>query len=307
MHPPRRQPVARVVVPGELLAHLVHPTVDDQGVLGRPGAEGPPAADLHADHVAVDHARPGTPVPVHRVRPPTPPVVEHRPRPTGRHRVLDAVDPQPADRGPRDVLDGVLEQPGRPRHDDPHRLVARRTLGEHLQPQPRCGHREPGALGHRLDVDREVLGAGPGRAGIQPGREGRAAGQRVDRVVADRLAGAPVVHPDGVHPGVVERRHGHPDQVGRRRDGPVLPALVAPPAVPAGADPAGVVQRMPGPPDRGRVQPPVRPAEGHLGGDLALGHDHRRHASSRCATCSLVNRWPGSSRSRTARKSSNRG
>ena len=31
------------------------------------------------------------------------------------------------------------------------------------------------------------------------------------------------------------------------------------------------------------------------------------HPSSRCATCSLVKRWPGSSRSRTARKSSNRG
>ena len=306
MHPPRREPVGRVVVPRELLAHLVHPAVDDEGVLRRAGAVGPPAADLHPDDVTVDHARPRAPVPVHRVGPPArgrgrAPPTTRRPapacsapsthsRPTaGRATSLTVYWNSRGDQG---TTTPIASCPG-----GRSASTSRRSRGAVTS------SRVPSGTGS-TSIERSSVRA---RAGSSPSRPGsvapRASGSIASWLTVSPVA--PVVHPHRVHAGVVERRHGHTDQVGRRGDGPVLPALVAAPAVAAGADPAGVVQRMPGPPHRGRVQPAVRSAEVDLGRDLALGDAPSSVEEVRDVV--VGEQVPGSSRSRTARKSSKRG
>src|SRR5690606_1076921 len=50
---PRMPPVGDVVLPVQLGADLVQSSVDDERVLGRPGAVGPLRTDLDADRAAV--------------------------------------------------------------------------------------------------------------------------------------------------------------------------------------------------------------------------------------------------------------
>src|SRR5690606_7413776 len=118
-----RHPVRGVVAPGQLLADLGEPAVDHQGVLGRPGAVGPAAADLDADHPAVGATGPRAPAPRDVVGPAAAAVVEHRPGLARRDGVRDTVDDDGAGGGPGDVLDRVLEQPVAPRAYDAEPVV----------------------------------------------------------------------------------------------------------------------------------------------------------------------------------------
>src|SRR5665811_1218394 len=135
------------------------------------------------------------PVPPHGVRPPSAAVVEHRPGLTCGDDVFGAVHPEPAHRGAGDVLDRVLEQPRRPRHDDAHRLVPRRTFGEHVEPDPRPGDPQPGPTLDRGDVDRQRARARPRAlsiniAPVQGGTRLRVTGPRIRLdVLAERPPG----------------------------------------------------------------------------------------------------------------------
>ena len=229
--PPRRHPVARVVGPHQLLADLRQMPVDDQRVLHRSGAVGPLPTDLDADHLAVGAAGPRAPVPVHRVRPASAPVVERRPRLPVGHVRDDAVDTNGPGGGPSDVLDGVLEQSIGPRHDDTETLVALRSLSKDVDLHTLAARPQPRPAVDLVDIDPYFPGAGSNRTLTEIGRQGRGAGQP-DGVVCDRFPACPVEQPDTVHRCVVDVGHHERGHMGRGGRPPSTPTACCVPSPP---------------------------------------------------------------------------
>src|SRR5690606_15133858 len=81
--PPGLQGRVPVVVPRQLPADLGEAPVQEEPVLGGPGALGPLGAELQADHVSPGPPGAAAPVPPDGRGPAAPPDVEHAPRVAG--------------------------------------------------------------------------------------------------------------------------------------------------------------------------------------------------------------------------------
>lgn len=192
--------------------------------------------------------------------------------------VDDAVDGDGPGRRPVDVFHGVVDQPPAVRRGDPEGLVPRPDPRRHLHLHPIAVSAQDGTGFAVLEAQRQRPPAGLVHAAAVAARQPEAAAERPDLETVDRGERRPVEHPQLADVREVQAGHGERDDVRRRYDPPVLPALVATPPVRAVADPVGVVQLPSRPAGGGRVETPVLPHEPDRLGDLAP--DHRTSSSA---------------------------
>ena len=135
VHMPRGHRLVPVVVPPQLPAELVQPSVDGDGVLREAGRPRPAGTELQADQLTgAGSACAAAPVPVDRVRPAASPDVEHAPRGLLRTELVQPVaSTEGAVRRSCLVLGRELEPALAPRDHHAQGLVPRRHRDEHVE------------------------------------------------------------------------------------------------------------------------------------------------------------------------------